>query len=474
MTDVPLHQHWRDIYRWRGLILVTAACAGLAAWLFSISVTPIYEAKTTFYLASNTQEPHYLGPAPDAPPGVLYPTPEEKAASLDVGILRGREIMEALARRLDMPLGEVQKRVDVTVSGEFMLDVFARHPDPQRAARMANEARDLYREFHERSMRQRAADRAAALEAQIAALREERAALDARLLDLRMGSLSTADAAALAQLQESHRAAETRRDELHGRLAETSARIASLDAALESEAAHYSRGETLDTTALLASMQEILLQLRVDLASNTEGPASPRRQALQGQIEDLEASISRETARIEQAQTRPPGSMHEQIRLERALAIASQDGLNALLAASEQALDKAAASFRAALAETGNAEERGLEADRLDLQISTASANLASARLQANHATPPLVLVEQASAPLRPIFPLVTLNIIVAALCGLIFGAYYALFVAHSHRAAHRMRVEHAPLPLFDEHEMAQLRAGNSDAGFPAAPRGTV
>ena len=109
----------------RWLILLAATAAAVAALLFSRAVAPIYEAKSTFYLASATAPPSYLGPVPDSP-APLFPVPEEKAAALDGGILRGREIRTALAERFDVPYSEIARRVDVTVSGEFMIDVFAR------------------------------------------------------------------------------------------------------------------------------------------------------------------------------------------------------------------------------------------------------------------------------------------------------------------------------------------------------------
>ena len=458
MTDVPLHRHWSDIYRLRWWIVLTGLSAAAAAWMFSSLVEPIYEAKTTFFIASNTEQPSFVG-ALDAPPGVLYPTPEEKAASLDVGILRGRAVMEQLAERTDLPLGEVQKRVDVKVSGEFMLDVFARNPDPEKAARIANTARDLYREFHESSMRARAGRQALALEGQLAALRGERAEIEAAQVARRQETLSTADAAALQQMQEDLGQARTDLDAIDANFLETRARIASIDSALASESVYYEQGLTLDSTEIMAAMHEILLQLRVDLASNTDGPSSPRRRAMEEQIKDLETSLAREESRLGSAETRAPGSLFEELRLERALAEARLGGLAALRPSASTKLAEASAEFQQALGQIGSSEEARIQLARLDAHISTAEENLASARLQSAHASPPLVIVETAVAPTRPAFPLTILNTIVAGICGLIFGCYYALFLAHAQRAAPARRAESEPLPVFSVEEMRELRA---------------
>jgi hypothetical protein len=103
------------------------------------------------------------------------------------------------------------------------------------------------------------------------------------------------------------------------------------------------------------------------------------------------------------------------------------------------------------------AQDATSELSRVEVQIATAEANLAAARLQAENAKPPLVIVEKAVPPSRPAFPLPIVNAIAAALCGAILGTYYALFVAHSERATQTKKSRNATIPLFSNDELDEL-----------------
>lgn len=464
MSDVPLHQHWHDIHVQRWLILLTAAAAAVAALLFSRVVTPIYEAKSTFYLASSAAPPSFLGPAPDIP-APLFPIPEEKAASLDVGILRGREIRAALADRFDLSYGEIERRVDVTVSGEFMIDVFAHGPEPALAAEIANAVPDVYSGFHEASMRSRAGQVVTALEHRIEELGRERAEVQAALLKAREERLSTADAAALVRIEAEREAAQAEVDGLEGQIAQTAARRDSLLESLSSEGAVYAEARTVDTTSSLDRMLERVLDLRVDLAAVTDGQNSPRRLAIEQQIAEIEDAMAVERQRLADAAAKPQGSLYEELRLEVAVTEALLAGLTAARQAAASRLAELDARFVDILAAASASDEAALDLARIDQQTSVATENLATARLQQANATPALVVVERAVPPTRPAFPLPTLNAIVAALCGLVFGAYYALFVAQSERAAQQRRSRSAPVPVFEQGELLQLRRLSGGGG---------
>lgn len=456
-TDAPLHQHWHDIHVRRWLILLTAAVAAVAALAFSRSVTPIFESKTTFYLASSAAPPTFLGPVPDVP-APLFPIPEEKAAALDIGILRGREVRTALAERFSVPYADIERRVDATVSGEFMIDVFVRDPDPARAAEIANAVPEIYADFHRRSMRARAGETAAALEKRLGELAARRAEIVAALQAAQGASVSTADAAALARTEAARQAAQDEVDGLETLVAQTAARRDSLVRRVAEEGGAFAEARTVDTTGALDRMLERVLDLRVDLAALTDGPNSPGRLAIEGQIAEIEAAMAVERRRLADATAKPQGSLYEQLRLEIATTEAQLAGLEAARAAAASRLAATEARFAEILLASGSAEGATAELARLDGETAVATENLAAARLQEANATPPLVVVERAVAATRPAFPLPVLNAIVAALCGLVFGTYYALFVAQAERADQQRRSQGAALPLFTPDELAQLR----------------
>lgn len=459
MVDVPLHEHWHDIYVKRWLVVLTSVSAAVAAYAFSTVVTPIYEAKTTFYLAANATPARYIGAIPDPPPEPLLPMPEEKASALDVGILRGREVRSSLASQFGLNVAEIERRVDVTVSGEFMIDVFVRNPDAALAAEIANAVPVVYAEFHKHSMRMRAKASASALEQYLAGLRVQRIALQAKLNDSRSTSMTTADQAALGRWQAERDTARTELDSLQGQISSAQARQAALQAELNQEAEYYDRTQTVGTTPTLDRMLESILELQVNLAALTGDATSPRRVAIEDQIHRIEAAVVVERQRMAQAEAKVSGSLYEQLRLEMALNAAMIAGQRAALTAADARLAKATDSFDAVLAAVTASDDAGVGLAQINTQITDAEGNLAAAILQSENASPPIVIVEKAVTPARPVFPLPMLNAIVAAVCGLIFGTYYALFVAHSERSAQVRKSRAVTLPLFSQDELSELAA---------------
>jgi len=455
--DVPLHQHWHDIHVRRWLVFLTAAAAAIAAYFGSLVMTPVFEAKTTFFLAANAVPTAYVGPLPDAPQQPLFPIPEEKAASLDIGILRGQEMMSRLAIAVDMPQGDLEKQMDVTVSNEFMIDVYVRDPDPERASAIANQVPVVYADFHRQSMRGRAADVAAALSARYDELLAKRVLLRAQLQFSRTQSVSTADRSALAQLQRERDAAQTEVNALQGRLDQANARRLALAAALQTEAQIYREGQTIDTTAALDGMLERVLELQVDLTSVNFGPSSPQRVAIEEQIVAIQAAMEAERERLADAQSKPQGSLYESLRLELVLADATIAELAAAQVAGESRLNATTARFENVLVAVGQTDTISEGLAQIGAEISTVAGNMASAQLQAQNASAPIVVVSKATPPTRASFPLPILNAIVAGLCGLIFGTYYALYLAHADRGGQVRRSEKAKIPFFTPDEIVQL-----------------
>lgn len=461
LADVPLHRHWRDIYRKRWLILITSFTAAVVAYAFSAQVTPVFESKTTFYIAGNAPSPGYLGAQPDTPPSPLYPIPEEKAASLDVGILRGRVLMSRLASAFDLPFGDVIRKVDIVVSKEFMINVFVRDTDPDLAAGIANTVPTFYADFQETAMRARSTQVVDALESQLAVLIADRDRLADLLRARRAENGSLADDSALRGLQDARDLAEMKLAEFDQQIAQGGARLAALDAALAAEGERFAGFRTMESTPALTAMLERMLDLRIELAAITDGPASPRRAAIEGQIAEIESAMAQEQKRLADAAAKTSGSLFEKLRLERTMTAATSAGLRAARASVAAEIASALDEFGAALDEVAAAQDIASQLARTEQRIATAETNLAAARLQAANARVPMVITETAVAPIRPIFPLTVLNAIVAAIVGLVFGVYYALFVAHSERARRLGRAAEAALPPFSRDELALLRKGD-------------
>ncbi|MFX0540924.1 hypothetical protein ACEWPM_004215 [Roseovarius sp. S4756] len=458
--DVPLHQHWHDIHIRRWLIVFTSVAAGGLAYFGSLAMTPVFEAKTTFYLAANATPSSFSGSVPDAPQKPLFPIPEEKAASLDVGILRGQEMMTALAADAGVPRSDLQRQIDVTVSGEFMIDVFVRDPDPQKAADIVKRVPVLYRQFHEASLRTRADEIARALTGQITTLEAELAALRTERQRLRAASASTADESALQRIQAERDVALHDLRSADSRIAEMMARRDAVAQTLQEETALYRDGLTIETTTALDNMLQSILELRVELASVTDGVASPRREAIEAQITELETAMDAERRRLTEAAAKSDGSLFERLRLERALTQADLAEELAARTSTEATVEAVTDRFEMILQAVGKDEVLSQRIAALEGQIAALADNASAAALQAANASAPLVVVTTGEPPFRPVFPLPLLNMVVALICGAIFGAYYAIYLAHMERGRRLRRSAEAPPPIFTSEEIAALRSG--------------
>jgi uncharacterized protein involved in exopolysaccharide biosynthesis len=153
-----LYDYWQDIYERKFLILLVAISAAGFAYLISLVLPPLYEVKVTFYSPANLNLPTYtrsdaVSRVPQAP---FLPTPDEKAAAVNIGILLSQDVYRTLHERYPQrPVDKLRKNVDINVSDQFMVDIHVRDPDPELAAAIANELPKLYREFHVRALRER-------------------------------------------------------------------------------------------------------------------------------------------------------------------------------------------------------------------------------------------------------------------------------------------------------------------------------
>lgn len=96
--------------------------------------------------------------------------------------------------------------------------------------------------------------------------------------------------------------------------------------------------------------------------------------------------------------------------------------------------------------------------DRLRLTAEKLRNVAAESALQAKQPTAPLVIVEQATPPGRPVFPLPILNVVVSGATGLALGCYYALICGMVARARKRRIERCIEMPSLTNAELDALR----------------
>lgn len=179
-----LFDYWIDIYENRVLLAIVVAVAAAFAYLVSLSLPKLYESKTVFYSPANVSIPNYTGNPGGVTlaQGAFVPTPEEKAASISIGILRSKDVARQLQKEFPhLNDDQLRKNIDVVAGREFMIEVYVRDRDPQRAQAIARRVPEIFREFH----RSRIAEH---MDNVRRTAQEQLTMVEARLAELRSGT----------------------------------------------------------------------------------------------------------------------------------------------------------------------------------------------------------------------------------------------------------------------------------------------
>src|SRR4051794_25260818 len=124
---LTLADYWLDIYGRKRTVLVVAGSAAAIAFGASLVMTPLYESRTGFYSPANVVVPDYTntGTAPALAQAPYVPAADEKSASIGIGILRSRNVFEALNKEFpERSVNDILGQTDIKVSREFMIEVY--------------------------------------------------------------------------------------------------------------------------------------------------------------------------------------------------------------------------------------------------------------------------------------------------------------------------------------------------------------
>jgi uncharacterized protein involved in exopolysaccharide biosynthesis len=395
-NQTSLYDLWAALHARRQLILGTTALSVAFAIVISYLLPPIYEAKTTFYLAL-PPSPTYSTELASAslPRQPFLPQADEKWAGVHLGLVASKDLARQVQAQFpQLSFEHIRKNLDVVLAESFATDVFFRHRDPELAAAVANSFADAYEQFHARAISEWSRRVAEVQRAQIAALGEE---LAAKRMELQ------------------------RRGEALSLVSITGARA---------------------TLSQLATQYEGQLEIaRAEQAAAEGGYA-----AMLGQLTSDSGSLPGEPFRTDGPL---PRSVREEFRLElgqlsaqRSSARARVEALNLSLTRLEHKKRRLSSGLLALEVLEDEVEERS--ATLRDLRK-----NHAETTLQAEHPPMVVVVVDRAVPPTVPIFPRPFLNGAVALLLGAAASFYYALlldYLARLRRERVRRTMDRSPL----------------------------
>ncbi len=168
--EATLYDYWLALYQRKRAILMVTLMSAVFAYLISLILPPVYEARSTFYVPVTASTPLYtVGGSQllvDKVP--LMPVPEEKAAGGHLGILKGERISTAVLKQFPhLTYSYLSSNADFVMNSYFMTEVYVRNEDPEEAAAIANFYPIAYRDFHRQAISERSDQNVNALEKQI-------------------------------------------------------------------------------------------------------------------------------------------------------------------------------------------------------------------------------------------------------------------------------------------------------------------
>ena len=390
--DKTLYDYWMVCYRRRLTILVLVSTAVAGALLISASLPPVYEARAMFYVPSSaTTQRSNTGDT-----AIPLPASNQDDAKANIGILKGRDALRAMAQRFPARSTDaLQRDVDFTAGRDGIIQVYVRDRDPARAAAIANAYPQYFNDFLGARMQQRSEPKFQALRARITEVAAQLLALGVGRRQLATLTSSALDGQAL-ELVKNREALLKELDDLKG--------------AIAARSASRSRGERLRVAAspVIDELERQLDEIDLDLAKLRVRtlPNHPDQVALVARravaqtalLLKLDELNARDAARAEIV----TGMLASRDRRVKAI----PDHQNRLAE-----IDQQLADLRAAMSFLKNSLEELLLASTRSPQVG--------------------IVIESAELPAVPVFPIAWLNAVVAALVASLVGILYALLLEY-------------------------------------------
>ncbi len=164
-----------------------------------------------------------------------------------------------------------------------------------------------------------------------------------------------------------------------------------------------------------------------------------RRASMEADLEQARVQLKKMESKIASAKDRQLVDRLAEYEVERA-------SLEAEVAERGRAVERLSAQTTALAPQQRREEQLRADVARLQGMVDNLTRSLDESHAQARSREDQVVVVREARPPLEPVLPLPAVNALVAALAGLIGGAYLALFLEYLARLA--PVTEHAPLAV--------------------------
>ena len=398
MKEKTLYDYWMVCYRRKHTIFVMIATALFGAIVISASLPSIYEARAMFYVPSSATTQRSNTGDNDIP----LPASNQDDAKANIGILKGRDALRTIQAQFPQKsVDALQRNVDFTAGRDGIIHVYVRDHSPQLAADIANAYYLHFNRFLIERMQQRGTVKAEAVRQRLAEVgRQLQEVIQNRNELAALTGSPSLDTEALELIRE-RGGMDKELDELRGERNRQTA------------------------TPAIDELERQLAQIDIDLAK-------ARQRTLPNHPDQIALLRSREAAQA---------SLQQKLDSLNAGKKARADNVASMLKKRERRL-KMIPQYQSRLAELDQTY-RDLRAAQTYLKNSLEESTLSGVKVGQIG-----VIVETAQAPEVPVFPIIWLNILIAAVVSTLAGMLYALLLDYIEERAIALRASRAvPAP---------------------------
>ncbi len=418
---------------------VTILSAVGFAILLSILLPKVYEAKEVIFVPSLETTPQTTSFTSSAGNNgfvrqTFIPVPDKDLAAPIMAMINSASIRQKVHEEFPKKsLGDLRRDVDVLLSSHYLIEITVRDRRPALAAQIASAFARKFNEFQRDASVQRLVHAQRAIQQQIENANAELArASTEKEQFLREHGLVSVDYDA-QKVADQRAQFQTDLDSARLSLGQATRKLESTQVQLLAELGRYGANELVVSSAYLEDLRKSLgtaqVQLETKRAVLTD--AHPDVIALRAQVDTTRKNMMREVERITKSQTQAAGSLAESLRRDLVSSLVDQ----AVTEARAEGLAKVVGEIEKnraelpALIEKAKILDASVESARLFLQ--TLKQKLDEVVSQQSWDYQTAVVVDRASPPEKPVFPVLWLNVLIAGVAGTVVGVLYAFFMEY-------------------------------------------
>lgn len=363
----------------------------------------------------------------------LMPASNEEPHGPYIGILKSKTIAALVQKEFPHKTVEnlMRRDMDFVLSDEYLLEVYARDKNPSLSADIANAYVKYFKQLMGEYSQTSQSERQATIEEEITKNKKRLSRAKGILKTFQQKNRTANLDEEIKQLISMKTTFESQLENAHVEYNENKNKILAAKRKLKDEVRAFKTSELVITSPLLEKLRAQLVDIEAKMATLRVEikEAHPEYMTLKGNYDEIKKNIDKEIEIIIKSQVKAPDTFYENLRRQLINLSIEKEGIEANIKGIRRVLSGMEERIREIPKLKNQLDTFTSEVDRYKRLIDTLKVNLEEVKAQMRRAPQVAVLVEEATSPRRPSFPILWLNMLVACLAGLAGGVLYCFFV---------------------------------------------